>query len=63
MPRSIPTVGELYQQEDDRRWRMKKKEEEKEEKQDDRTIYFAVGYSCFWKKFNIYGIPPLHEPT
>eukprot|EP00957_Ditylum_brightwellii_P200193 15260717-Ditylum_brightwellii.AAC.1 len=47
---SIPTVGELYQQEDGRWQRMKKKEEEKEEKRDDRTIYFIVGHSRFWKK-------------
>eukprot|EP00957_Ditylum_brightwellii_P046583 3534180-Ditylum_brightwellii.AAC.1 len=35
---------------------MKKKEEEKEGKHDDRTIYFVVGHSCFWKKFNIVNI-------
>eukprot|EP00957_Ditylum_brightwellii_P195034 14860370-Ditylum_brightwellii.AAC.1 len=53
LPWTIPTVGELYQQEDDRRRRMKKKEEEKQEKRNDRTIYFVVGHSHFWKKFNI----------
>eukprot|EP00957_Ditylum_brightwellii_P034512 2617028-Ditylum_brightwellii.AAC.1 len=53
IPRTIPTVGELYQQEDDRQQRMKKEEEEKEEKRNDRTINFVVGHSRFWKKFNI----------
>eukprot|EP00957_Ditylum_brightwellii_P081089 6167300-Ditylum_brightwellii.AAC.1 len=53
MPWKIPTVGELYQQEDDRWQRSKKKEEEKAEKRDDRTIYFVMGHSRFWKKFNI----------
>ena len=56
MPQSIQTVGELYQQEDDRWRRMKKKEEEKEEKCDDRTIYFVVWHSRFWKKLNIVNI-------
>ena len=45
--------NELYQQEDDRQQRLKKKKEEKEKKQDDRTIYFVVGHSRFWRKFNI----------
>eukprot|EP00957_Ditylum_brightwellii_P101081 7704079-Ditylum_brightwellii.AAC.1 len=53
---TIPTVGKLYQQEDDRQQRMKKKEKEKEEKRDDRTIYFVVGHSRFWKKLNIVNI-------
>eukprot|EP00957_Ditylum_brightwellii_P179507 13675312-Ditylum_brightwellii.AAC.1 len=53
LPKKIPTVSELYQQEDDRRQRSKKKEEEKEKKRDDMTIYFVVGHSRFWKKFNI----------
>eukprot|EP00957_Ditylum_brightwellii_P021868 1649085-Ditylum_brightwellii.AAC.1 len=45
MPRTMPTVAELYQQEDGRRQSMKKKEEENEEKRNNRTIYFVVGHS------------------
>eukprot|EP00957_Ditylum_brightwellii_P135439 10326915-Ditylum_brightwellii.AAC.1 len=56
MPQTIPTVGELYQQEHDRQRRMKKNEEEKEAKHNDRTIYFLVGHSRFWKKLNIVNI-------
>eukprot|EP00957_Ditylum_brightwellii_P164320 12509578-Ditylum_brightwellii.AAC.1 len=53
LPEHIPTVQGLYQQEDDRRRRQKKKEEEEQECRDNCTIYFVVGHSRFWQKFNL----------
>eukprot|EP00957_Ditylum_brightwellii_P078528 5970797-Ditylum_brightwellii.AAC.1 len=53
LPKNIPTLKELHQQEYDRRRQQKKKEEEVEKQQDGRTCYFVIGHTRFWRKFNI----------
>eukprot|EP00957_Ditylum_brightwellii_P094164 7169005-Ditylum_brightwellii.AAC.1 len=56
LSKKIPTIHELYDQELARREKQKLKEEEKETRKNEQRIYFVIGHTCFWVKFNIVGI-------
>eukprot|EP00957_Ditylum_brightwellii_P123735 9433196-Ditylum_brightwellii.AAC.1 len=53
LPKRIPIVKELYDQELARKEKQKLKEAEKEKRKDEQRIYFVIGHICFWTKFHI----------
>eukprot|EP00957_Ditylum_brightwellii_P008439 639375-Ditylum_brightwellii.AAC.1 len=56
LPKRIPTIRELYEQELKRKENQKLKDAEKEKRKDEQRIYFVIGHARFWAKFNIAGI-------
>eukprot|EP00957_Ditylum_brightwellii_P163977 12484836-Ditylum_brightwellii.AAC.1 len=56
LPKKIPMVRELYDQELTRKQQQKLKEVKKEKRKGEQRIYFVIGHARFWAKLQIVGL-------